>query len=219
MDDRILPPNVSGYYGIESIEGYDPIAPLRYENFLVASERGTSDIARPTGFNRIYTAHNIDSLLLPYFNVRFVLSLTDMDKPFLRLVMREGETRVYEYTRVLPRAYLADATMVSKNPTDALSILFADTDSLLGVYDGKPALMNIPLSGDETVEITEYAPGEIRLNVTTMSRRLLVILNRYDSRWSAMIDGKVPSTLFPVNYLFMGLAVPGGTHDVVLSYH
>ena len=219
LDDRILPPNVSGYYGIESIEGYDPIAPLRYENFLVASERGTSDIARPTGFNRIYTAHNIDSLLLPYFNVRFVLSLTDMDKPFLRLVMREGETRVYEYTRVLPRAYLADATMVSKNPTDALSILFADTDSLLGVYDGKPALMNIPLSGDETVEITEYAPGEIRLNVTTMSRRLLVILNRYDSRWSAMIDGKVPSTLFPVNYLFMGLAVPGGTHDVVLSYH
>ena len=94
LDDRILPPNVSGYYGIESIEGYDPIAPLRYENFLVASERGTSDIARPTGFNRIYTAHNIDSLLLPYFNVRFVLSLTDMDKPFLRLVMREGRPRV-----------------------------------------------------------------------------------------------------------------------------
>ena len=108
--------------------------------------------------------------------------------------------------------------MVSKNPTDVINT-FADTDSLLGVYDGKPVFMNIPLSGDETVEITEYAPGEIRLNVTTMSRRLLVILNRYDSRWSAMIDGKVPSTLFPVNYLFMGLAVPGGTHDVVLSYH
>lgn len=217
LDDRILPPNVSGYYGIETIEGYDPIAPLRYEDFLVASERGTPNIVRPTGFKRIYTAYNIDSILLPYFNVRYVLSLTDQKQPYLREIMREGETRVYEYTRALPRAYLADSTKVLEKPADVLSELFANTDSLLGVYDGKSALMNIPLSADETVEITDYAASTIALNTKTKSSRLLVILNRYDPRWSAEVDGKsVP--LFPVNYLFTGMEVPSGTHDVILTF-
>lgn len=219
LDDRILPPNVSGYYGIETIEGYDPVAPALYEDFLVASERNAPDIIGPTGFNRIYTAHNIDSLLLPYLNVRYVLSLTEVKRSYMRFVMKEGETIVYEYTKGLPRVYLADTTAIAQKPADALSKLFGGLGQLPGVYDGKIALMNIPLSGDETVDIAKYSSNEIRLKVKTINKRMLVILNRYDSRWRATIDGSTASALFPVNYLFTGLMVPGGTHDVVVSYH
>lgn len=219
LDDRILPPNVSGYYGIETIEGYDPIAPKRYEDFLVAGERNAADIRRPTGFNRIFTSHNIDSALLPYFNVRFVLSLSDIERPFLRLVMEEGETRLYEYTRAMPRVYLADTTIITRKSADILPVLFADTRPLLGVYDGKVPLLNISPSAEEAVDMINYSPNEIRLRVKSKSSRLLVILNRYDGRWSAVIDRKQQSRLFPVNYLFTGLVIPGGTHEVVLSYH
>lgn len=220
LDDRILPPNVSGYYGIETIEGYDPVAPALYEDFLVSGERGRADTSKPTGFNRIYTAHNIDSLLLPYFNVRYVLSLADVKRPYLRFVMKEGETIVYEYTKGLPRVYLADTTAIAQKPADALSRLFdGGLGQLPGIYDGKIPLMNIPLSGDETVDIAGYSPNEIRLKVRTINKRMLVILNRYDSRWSATVDGTITAKVFPVNYLFTGLVVPGGTHDVVVSYH
>ncbi len=74
-DDRILPPNVAGYFGIESIEGYDPLYSLLYEHLLVAAQRGKADIAPPYGFNRILTMRNLASPLLPLLNVRYVLSL------------------------------------------------------------------------------------------------------------------------------------------------
>lgn len=219
LDDRILPPSVSAYYGIESIEGYDPIAPKSYEDFFVASERGKADISKPTGFNRIYTAHNIDSPLLPYFNVRYVLSLIGVDRPFLREVMKEGETRVYEYILGLPRVYLAQSAVISQDPVNSLPTLFANKSVRLGVHGGMVNVNNIPLSVEETAEIIKYRSNDIQIKVNTNDQRLLVVLNRYDARWSARIDNQGSHKLFPVNYLFMGVAVPRGVHNVILSYH
>ncbi len=218
LDDRILPPNVSAYYGIETIEGYDPIASSRYEDFLVASERGKADVSRPTGFNRIYTLHNVDSPLLPYMNVRYVLTLSDITRPFLRNVYEEGETRVYEYTKALPRAYLADKVVIAPNTTEALQALFDNQSARLGVYAGNPPIMDIGLMGDEGVDVTYYHENEIGMSVKAANPRLLVILNRFDERWKATLDGKA-SDVFPVNYLFTGMVVPPGTHNVILSYY
>ena len=219
LDDRILPSNVSAYYGIESIDGYDPIAPRLYEDFLVASERGKADISKPTGFNRIYIAHNIDSPLLPYFNVRYVLSLVDVDRPFLREIMTEGETRVYEYILGLPRVYIADKVVISQAQGNTLSTLVEDKTLRLGVYDGQVDIKNIRLSEEETTEIIKYRPHDIQIKVNVTDQRLLIVLNRYDARWTARIDNQGPTQIFLVNYLFMGLVVPPGTHDVILSYH
>lgn len=218
LDDRIMPPNVSAYYGIETIEGYDPIAPKLYEIFLSASERGDADTSRPTGFNRIYTAHNIDSPLLPYLNVRFILSLTDVNRPFLREVMREGETRVYEYVLGLPRVYLAKSTFISQETGKTLSTLLESPSLGIGIHRSLEQFNDDPLSPNESVEIVQYEPHTIRLKVNAIGQRLLVVLNRYDSRWSARIDNYGLYKLFPVNYLFMGMAVNSGIHDVILSY-
>lgn len=217
LDDRILPPNTGAYYGIETIEGYDPIAPSRYEDFLVAFERGKADITRPTGFNRIYTAHNIDSLLLRYTNVRYVLSLSEIVRPYLRLVMREGETRVYEYTRGLPRAYLADTVRMEKSPQLTLSALFDPEQSLVGVIANGADLLSLPLRADEVASISSYTENRVEIQVTAVNPRLLVVLNRYDPRWRVTIDG-VSQPVFQANYLFMGVRVSPGTHRVILSY-
>lgn len=93
VDPRIMPPNVSAYYGIETIEGYDPIYSAEYEKLFSA----VANVSTPYGFNRILTTKNIDSPLLSQLNVRYVLSLEDIHHPFLTKVFQEGETRVYEY--------------------------------------------------------------------------------------------------------------------------
>jgi hypothetical protein len=216
LDDRILPPNVSAYYGIETIEGYDPLAPKRYEELLAASERGNADTNTPSGFNRIYTAHNIDSSVLPYMNVRYVLALGEVKRPFLREVMKEGETFVYEYTRELPRVYLADYVEV-KPEKETLASLFASHVSYRGIHDGSVNILNTVLTGDESAEIISYAPNVMTVRVNAENKRLLVILNRYDKRWKAEIRGAA-MTIVPVNYLFMGVAVPSGNHDIILTY-
>lgn len=219
LDDRILPPNVSAYYGIESIEGYDPIAPALYETYLGASERGNADVFGSSGFNRIYTAHNIDSKLIPYMNVKYVLSLTDVKRPFLKEVMREGETRVYEYTNTLPRVYLADTIERVYSFDDELRALFAKPiGSRIGVSDGSVAIVNTSLSGDEAVNMHVYASNSMKMRVHVANDRLLVVLNRYDGRWSASIDGVSGAKIIRVNYLFMGIVVPSGSHDIILSY-
>lgn len=217
LDDRLLPPNVSAYYGIESVEGYDPVVPAQYERFLAASERGKADISQPIGFNRIYTAHNIDSPILPYLNVRYVLALTDVSRPFLREVFREGETRVYEYTKGLPRAYLSSAPVMERKQSDILDTLFAGSARTGDVYWGSARLLPVPVGANESVRIDAYGVSSIRMTVAAENTRLLVVLHRFDSRWQVTIDGKA-GDLVPTDYLFTGIVVPSGTHDIIMTY-
>lgn len=217
LDDRILPPNVGAYYGIETIEGYDPIAPSKYERFLASVELGKDASGMRSGFNRIYTAHNVDSMLLPYFNVRYVLSLADVSRPFLTEVMREGETRVYEYTRALPRVYLA-GDIATANDADTITKLFSGGSSRAAVWQGNLGVLNVPLLAEESSQILSYTQNEIRIRAVARSTRMLVILNRYDPRWRVTVDGKESYELWPVNYLFSGVVIPAGTHDIILSY-
>lgn len=218
LDDRILPPNVSAFYGIESLEGYDPIAPLRYDRFLSSSEQASYRPDLSSGFHRIYTAHNVDSTLLRYFNIRYVLSLTDMKKPFLREVFREGETRVYEYLKSLTRVYLADE-VISAKTDEVIPHLLEPTAGYRAVYDGSEHILSTPLSGEESATITAYRGDELTVTTKTASKRLLVILNGYDKRWSATMDDGKTLRVYRVNYLFMGVTVPAGNHRITVSYH
>ncbi len=218
LDDRLIPPNAGAYYGIETPEGYDPIAPKLYEDFLVSSERGKADLSRPTGFHRIFTAHNIDSPLLPYFNVRYVLSLTDVERPFLKEVMKEGETRVYEYTKGLPRVYFPAYSRRVNDESGTLTELFSHATQASAIYTQNIDIINFPVGADETAHITSYAAGRISVKTKSMNKRLLVILNRFDPRWSARLENGDQLDVLPVNYLFMGVVVPAGSHDIILSY-
>ncbi len=217
LDDRILPPNTASYYGIESIEGYDPLAPKRYEQFLAASELGKADLSKPSGFNRIYTAHNIASRLLPYLNVRYVLALSDVSSPFLKKVMQDGGVRLYEYTKGLPRVYLAGQVEVRAKPEDILNALLSVSPSPVGIVEKPLSMLSVPISANEGVQLVSYAPNAYSIRSVTDNPRVVVILNSFDPGWHATIDGK-QTDVFPVNYLFTGLVVPAGTHVIRATY-
>lgn len=97
VDDRLLPPNVSAYYGIETINGYDPLIYAPYEKLLADSEKRE--------FNRIIVAKNIDSPLIPLLNVQYILSLDEMNSPLVEKVMEEGQTKLYKFIPGRPRVY------------------------------------------------------------------------------------------------------------------
>jgi len=216
LDDRILPPNTASFYQIESIEGYDPVVQKRYEDFMVATARGEADLSDPTGFNRIYTIKNIDSSLLPYMNVRFVLSLSDVTRPFLQEVFREGEVRVYRYSLEIPRVYVAEQISVLENKEDILNALMSGLRGV-GIVERAISVLSVPISPDEGVQIVSYDTSAIKFQTVTINPRLVVILNAYNSRWRATIDGK-NADLIRANYAFTGIVVPAGTHAVSLSF-
>jgi len=91
-DRRLFPPNVGIIYGLKTIEGYDPLYLLSYARLITQMEGGTGIAS----FNRIIRPTNLNSPILNQLAVKYILSLSDIDKLQFKLVFQEGQTRVYE---------------------------------------------------------------------------------------------------------------------------
>jgi hypothetical protein len=218
VDKRILPPNTASYFGIESIEGYDPIISSRYEELMAAIARGKSDISPPFGFNRIVSLEDAGAKLVPLLGVRYILSLSALSEPYLLPVFDEGETKVYEDTRVLPRVYLVERLISVIGKAKALQRLYGLSNLRLeAVVEGKPEVINVPLQSNESSVMTRYESNVIEIDVRVAVPRFLVISNTYDRGWRARVDDKETS-IYRTNYAFQGVVVPEGTHKVVFSF-
>ncbi|MEK7543331.1 MAG: YfhO family protein [Patescibacteria group bacterium] len=218
VDKRILPPNTASYFGIESIEGYDPIISSRYEELMAAVARGKPDITAPFGFNRIITLESLESPLLPMLNVRYVASLTDLTQPYLQKVFLEGETRVYEDSRVLPRVYVVERPIGASGKEETMQALYAIKDYRReAIVEGNISILSVPMRSDESVSLENYDPNRLEINTTLSVPRLVVVTNVYHPGWRATIDGKT-TEIYRTNYAFQGIVVPSGTHTIVFSY-
>ena len=218
VDKRILPPNTASYFGIESIEGYDPIISSRYEEFMAAIARGVPDITPPFGFNRIVTLESLHVPLLPLLGARYVLSLTDLPQQYLVKVFEEGETRVYEDSRAVPRAYIVERPIISFGKEETMNTLYKLKDFRReAVVEGDVSILSVPMKGDESVFLTRYESNRLEIDTSLSVPRLLVVANAYDPGWRASIDGKTTS-VYRTNYAFQGIVVPAGTHNIVFSY-
>lgn len=219
-DKRILPPNVSAYFDIETIEGYDPLISNRYEELMASIARGKPDITPPFGFNRIVSIEKTDTRLLQLLGVRYILSLAELAGPDTRQVFAEGNTRVYEITDSAPRIYLVERYIERKEKQQVVEVLF-DSLFLPGkhavVEERIPVLNSSPLSISDSADLISYSPSLIELAVQVKDiPRLLVIANAYNPDWGVYIDGK-QQKLLRVNYVFQGVVVPPGTHRVEFS--
>jgi len=217
LDNRIMPPNVNAYYGIESIEGYDPIYDARYEEFIAALNRREPNITPPFGFNRIITVFTIDSPLLPLLNVKYVLSLEDLKRPDLELAYREGDTRIYFYKKGLPRMYPVANVLIAGSKQQVMDALYSkDFSPMKTAVIEEPIQGIVPGKGD--VRIISYTGSEIYAQTSFDGSHFVVIANMFDSGWKAAIDGK-ETKIYRTNYIFQGVIVPGGDHIISLRYN
>ncbi|MBI3955716.1 hypothetical protein HY339_00515, partial [Candidatus Gottesmanbacteria bacterium] len=218
VDKRILPPNTASYFGIESIEGYDPIISSRYEELTAAIARGAPDIKPPFGFNRIVTLESLSSPLFPILNARYILSLSDLPEVYLTKVFEEGETRVYEDTRALPRVYVVERVNTASNKQQAILALYDIKDYRTeAVVEGDVSLPPVPMRSDEGVSLASYAAGRLEIEAMVAVPRLVVIADAYNPKWQATIDG-IKATIVRTNYAFQGVVVSQGSHRVTLTY-
>lgn len=156
LDDRILPPNFNVMYKIQMPSGYDPLYLKSYGQFIVKLERGNNDVSPPWGFNRIITPKNYKNPKFKYLNVKYLLSLNEL--PGEKLVLSEGETKLYENKNYSPRVYFENNSgkAVIKNYQPNLVVIDTSNEEagylvLLDTYypswrasiDGKSVKINI----------------------------------------------------------------------------
>ncbi len=215
-DSRILPPNFSIMYNLESIDGYDPLYLRRYAELIAASERGKPDISPPFGFNRIITPHNYSSKIINLLGAKYILSLSDISSKALVKVFQEGQTRVYKNLAVLPRTFFVKKIEITGNKQDTIDTMFnpsfefQDTAAI-----ERPGILSplLKLSRGKA-EIVEYTGNKIIIKTENKGEGFLVLADSYYPTWHAFIDGR-ETKIFLTDYNFRGIVVPRGKHQIV----
>lgn len=220
-DDRILPPNFSIMYKLQSIDGYDPLYLRRYGELIVASERGKPDISPPFGFNRIITPHNYNSKIIDLLGVKYILSLSDITSPKLNKVFQEGETRVYENKDAFPRVFFVEGVQQVITKERAIQRLFDNEidlkkTAIIEVKDRLPLVFpdrNAQFPLQWHVENLTYTENVVTVKTDTNRDAFLVLTDSYYPTWHVKIDG-VETLIYRTNFNFRGIFVPEGKHTI-----
>jgi uncharacterized membrane protein YfhO len=219
LDDRIFPPNVLSYYGIESVDGYDPIYEKRYSRFLRALD--SKDIEPPLAFERIVTVRNISSPLIRLLNVRYYITFDTLSDQKFKEVFSEGETRVYEDITFVPRAYFATSLKNVSTENEILQLMVQNQESgsyalALADKNDKKTESSFAVIGN-TIQFIEYTGYSMKVKAKAKEDGFLVFSQKFDSSLRVTLDG---NRILPmrVNYLFTGISVPKGDHEIFLTY-
>ena len=218
-DSRILPPNFSVHYRLESIEGYDPLYNLNYGEFWAAVKRGRPDISS-FNFNRIITPQLINNPLVDLLGVKYLLSFEEYRFDNLQKVFTEGQTKVYENSNAFPRAFMVGKVIEVKNKKEAINKLFENKNDLRNIAIVEEHLA-VPFQKtarfQSEINIGRYTEQHLAVNTRTNNPGFLVVSNMFYPGWQATIDG-VKTKIVKTNYLLQGVLVPAGEHEIVLSF-
>ncbi len=210
-DRRIMPPNVTAFYRLQNVDGYDPLYLANYGQAVAAWTRNTPDIS-PAAFNRILTPEIVDSFWTDLLGVKYVLSLTPLADQKLQLVFQEGETRVYENLAAFPRVFLAQEVLTLSSPELVVASLYAQPTSLKStayISNDDISLPTQPLSDSEKAQIITYEQNRILIKSTTGYERLLILTDIFYPDWEVYVNGK-KSRIIPVDFMLRGIIVPKG---------
>jgi hypothetical protein len=139
---------------------------------------------------------------------------------FLPLPDREELAILYRVPSPTPRARLVFSARIAESPTQALSLVAADGDPRREVIlesELAAPLRGCSRAGDARVDILRYAEEEVQLRVAAPCRGVLVLADNFYPGWEAAIDGS-PASILQADYVFRGLAIESGQHDVVFRY-
>ena len=218
IDQRIMPPNFNAIYKIQSVGGYDPLFLLRYAQIVAASERGESNIQPPFGFNRIISPEKFDSRIIDLLNVKYILSLNELQSDKLEFVFSEGQTKIYFNKSYFPRFFLVNRTVKVSSDQEAIEQLFDQGNDLrsVAIVGNDIAISDSPLNEDDNVELVSYEENKVKLSANCDQNRFLVLTDSYYPGWKAYIDGNA-TEIYLTNYNFRGVICPTGLHQITFE--
>jgi hypothetical protein len=221
-DDRILPPNFSIMYKIQSLDGYDPLYLMNYGEFMSAVGRNKPDISSPFGFNRIIALHNADSKMIDLMGVKYVLSFDEIKSAKLEKVFTEGKTNIYKNHLAYDRAFFVEKIAPVPENHEAINKMFEPNMNFKEtaiVKDWDKTNINFKRG---IVNIVKYEENMIELKVKNESESFLVLMDTYYPAWRAKICSIMnedcrETKIYLTNYNFRGIAVPKGEYRILFE--
>jgi hypothetical protein len=220
---ELLVNNRGTLHGLEDAQGYNPVQPRRFVEFLTAlnghpQEYHDANIY-PDGFS---------SPLLDLLNIRYVVIPAEIpdDRDDLQTLMQQLPTiyvdeqvRVLENAQAVPRAWIVhEARQVVRG--EALPLLASgevDPRQTALLETSPPDLAPVADPSSESVTIVNESPDRIELSTATDAPGLLMVSETYDPGWKAYVDGE-PAEVMVADHLLRAVPIPAGDHSVELRY-
>lgn len=215
-DRRIMHPNVSTVYNLESTDGYDPLYLESYSKLVSSWQAGQSRVG-PNSFNRIVTAQKFNSKITDILNVKYILTFDEINNPRFRKVFEEGQTKVYENISALPRFYFVEKIVKFGSEEQELNYLLAPDADIKNTAVSREFEFSAPFAAAGKIELIDYSDQLITLKTSNATESPLIIANTNYPGWQAYIDGQ-QREIREVNFLLQSILIPPGEHELRLKF-
>jgi hypothetical protein len=218
----LLVHNWGTWFGVEDIQGYNPLQTQRYVEYIDALNGHRQEY-----HERDLFPAGLASPLLDLLNARYLLVPADApERPDLAplltdfpTVYADAHVHILENPEALPRAWLVhQAEQVA--PGEALTLLAEGSidPRRIALLETAPPDLSAPADpAVETVRLTQTEPDRLELAVRAETPALLMLSEVWDPGWRATVGG-VPAPVYPADHVLRAVPVPPGQHTVVLTY-
>jgi hypothetical protein len=217
-------------FGVPTIFDYEAQPTKRYAEFFTLLRAGRlmtslNNWLYPTeGF----LSAGLNRRLLDLTAARYLIVDKSLDRtaavftdPPLTLLPSLGDTRVYENTTAMPRAFYVPQLAVIPNPTTLLLQLALGADDLrqLAFVEAAPAdgFLGGAATADGSAEFVRDDPEHTVLRVDAPQRGFVFLADQDFPGWSATVNGQ-PAPIMRANYAFRVVPVPAGESVVEFRY-
>jgi hypothetical protein len=203
----LFAPNIAAHYGLEDVRGYQAMTFARLaETFPLWS------IPQPVWSNRV---DDLTAPMLSMMNVRFALALPDSPIPASwRLIGRYPGYQLLENSRALPRAFIPRVVHTGMN--DVIRGMRACSDFAAEGWIETHGPAMTAANGAGSVRVREEG-SRLLLHASMQSPGWIVISETAWKGWRATSAGN-PIKLHFADRAFLGMYIPAGEHEIVLSY-
>ncbi len=178
-------PNTNILANIDSVAAYTPLAEESYVTRLFGLEAvdNALGVLKPSKDSLVNKYQDLRLL-----NVKYVVSVGELDYGFLKPIVRDESLFLYELNNYLPRVFFTtdiEGTITSSKACD--------------------------------VKLVEYTDGYCEVDIDARKNGFLIFSENYYPGWSVSIDGE-RDDLLEINGLVQGVFVKAGRHRVVFKY-
>ncbi len=227
--------NFGTYYHNFSPDGYDPLYPKSYGEFIALSRDGAfpnrfttetrSDAMLAPGFgDEDFTENTYRIKVMNLLGVSYILDREENGSTAKRfppgqfpIVYKNNNWIIYKNVDSLQRAFFASSYQLYKNEKDFEKIFFSKN------FDyQKTILLEKPL-GEKAqfaigkAEISTYSPNKIIIKTENTGDGLLFLSDTFFPGWKAFIDEK-ETVIHKADFTFRAVLVPPGRHSVRFIY-
>jgi hypothetical protein len=206
-----LLPNINLIYRLESVEGYYSFHSARYHRFM--KELVSPDVHH----NWVDIFSRANKKLLRMLNVKYILTKNKIEED-LELVY-DGEIKIYEDPKALPRAWIVPQAKVLKTKEEIFKELKNpgfDPRKVV-IVEEKVKWKKGGSFNSQIPTIITYQPERIVIDAELHEDGFLVLSDSWDPGWKVFVNGKRRKIL-RANYIMRAVYLEKGKHRVEFLY-